>query len=86
LGQERKSVTAAQVRAARSLLGWTVRQLAEAADVSPNTVTRAEKEGSRPGYSATTIRRTLEAAGVVFIEENGGGAGVRLAAPEHRER
>ena len=27
------------------------------------------------------VRRALEAAGVAFIEENGGGAGVRFAKP-----
>lgn len=72
-------VTSAQLRAARALLGWTVRDLAERADVHRNTVSRLESGetvGSRHALAA--IRAALEAAGVVFLEENGGGPGVRL--------
>ena len=71
-------VTSAQIRAARALLGWTVRDLADKAGVHRNTVTRAENETGGPGYAAAAIRATLEAAGVDFIPENGGGAGVRM--------
>lgn len=72
-------VTSAQFRAARALLNWTVRDLAERAGVHRNTVTRAETEATGPGYATVAIRQTLEAAGVEFIPENGGGPGVRLA-------
>ena len=71
-------VTSAQIRAARALLNWTVRDLAESAGVHRNTVTRAETEATGPGYAQDAIRHALEAAGVEFIPENGGGAGVRL--------
>lgn len=72
-------MTSAQVRAARGLLNWTVRDLAERAGIHRNTVTNIETGrfgGSADAISA--IRSALEAAGVEFIAENGGGAGVRL--------
>ncbi len=72
-------MTSAQVRAARGLLNWTVRDLAERSGVHRNTVTNIETEryaGSPAAIAA--IRSALEAAGVEFIPENGGGAGVRL--------
>ncbi|MCW2273319.1 helix-turn-helix domain-containing protein [Rhodoblastus acidophilus] len=71
-------VTSAQIRAARGLLNWTVRDLAERAGVHRNTVTRAETDATGPGHATSAICTTLEAAGVEFIPENGGGAGVRL--------
>jgi len=71
-------VTSAQLRAARSLLNWTVRDLAEKADVHRNTITRAETEATGQGHAVAQIVRTLESAGVIFVEENGEGPGVRL--------
>ncbi|NKX43604.1 helix-turn-helix domain-containing protein [Roseicyclus persicicus] len=71
-------VTSAQIRAARALLNWSVRDLAEHAGVHRNTVTRAETEATGPGYAHATIERALVEAGVEFIPENGGGPGVRL--------
>jgi len=72
-------VTSAQLRAARGLLAWSVRDLAEAAGVHRNTVTNIET-GKFAGDPATLdkLRAALEAAGVAFIAENGGGPGVRL--------
>jgi hypothetical protein len=32
-----------------------------------------------------SVRRALEAAGIEFIEENGGGPGVRLRKPGQKE-
>ena len=75
-------VTSAQIRAARGLLNWTVRDLAERSGVHRNTVTRIETETTGPGHSVAAIRAALEAAGVEFIAENGGGAGVRMAKPD----
>lgn len=72
-------MTSAQVRAARGLLDWTVRDLAERSGVHRNTITNFETgryAGSADAVAA--IRAALEAAGVEFIAENGGGAGVRL--------
>lgn len=72
-----------QIRAARALLGLSQPAVAEAAGLSTITVKRAEGSG-KPAASAEAmakIRAALETAGVVFIPENGGGAGVRLAKP-----
>ncbi|MGJ0509966.1 MAG: helix-turn-helix domain-containing protein [Methylocystis sp.] len=71
-------VTSAQIRAARGLLNWTVRDLAEKANVHRNTVTRAETDPSGTGHANAAIRQALEAAGVIFVDENGEGPGVRL--------
>ena len=74
----------AQSRMARSALGLGVRDLARSAGVSPDTVSRLERgEELRPSTIAA-IRSALEAAGVEFIPENGGGAGVRLRTPTPR--
>lgn len=69
---------ARQSRMARAALGLGVRDLAELAGVSPDTVARMERgEDLRPATVAK-IRAALEAAGVEFIPRNGGGPGVRL--------
>jgi transcriptional regulator with XRE-family HTH domain len=57
-----------------------VRELAEAAKVSADTVVRFERGETLRPRTVEAIRAALEAAGVEFIEENGGGAGVRLRA------
>lgn len=76
-------MTPAQARAARALLKLGVRDVAEMAKVTPNTVSRIEQDDQGPrGAQPVTIeaiRKVYEAAGVQFIPENGGGAGVRLA-------
>lgn len=71
-------VTSAQLRAARALLDWTVRDLAERAGVHRNTVTRIETGTTIEGHAATVLQKTLEDAGVIFLEANGSGPGVRL--------
>lgn len=71
-------VTSAQIRAARGLLNWTVRDLAERSSVHRNTITRIETDTTGPGYSIDAIQRALEAAGVIFIDDNDEGPGVRL--------
>ena len=63
---------------ARAALGWGVRDLAAAAKVSVDTVARFERGETLRERTIEDIRRTLEAAGVEFIQENGGGPGVRL--------
>ena len=66
---------------ARAATGLGVRELAAAAGVSTDTIVRLERgEALRP-RTVEAIRRVLETAGVVFIEENGGGPGVRMAKP-----
>jgi len=71
-------VTSAQLRAARGLLNWTVRDLAERAGVHRNTITRAETDSNEHGHAVAQVVTTLEAAGVIFVAENGEGPGVRL--------
>ncbi|WP_442582531.1 helix-turn-helix domain-containing protein [Mesorhizobium sp. ASY16-5R] len=72
-------INSAQCRAGRALLNWSQQQLADAARVGVVTVRQFENGGSEPrNATLDVIRRALEAAGVEFIPENGGGAGVRL--------
>jgi predicted transcriptional regulator len=73
-------LTIEQLRAARGLLGWSQTKLAQRAGMSLPTVKRLEAGvGPRVSDDARSkIRRTLESAGVEFIEENGGGPGARL--------
>ena len=68
-----------QCRAARALLEWTQDRLAEASSVSKKTLADFEA-GKRTPYDRTLadIQRTLESAGLEFIPENGGGAGIRF--------
>lgn len=72
-------LTPAQCRMARAALEIGVRDLAKLAGVSAMTVTRFEN-GHSDGYPATLekIRAAFEGAGVIFVDENGEGAGVRL--------
>jgi DNA-binding XRE family transcriptional regulator len=72
-------VTSAQVKMARAALSWTVRDLAEATGLHRNTINNVEV-GRYAGDPATLrkIEKVLVAAGVDFIDENGGGPGVRL--------
>lgn len=80
-------ITPAQCRGARGLLGWNQQTLAERAGVGIMTVHQLEKEGSKPRRATVeVIRRALEAAGIRFIEENGGGAGVRLEKPQMKSK
>jgi hypothetical protein len=72
-------ITADQCRMARAALRLGVRELAASAQVAVNTITRLEKGDSLHARSVEAIRDALEAAGVEFIDENGGGPGVRLA-------
>jgi transcriptional regulator with XRE-family HTH domain len=74
-------VSIRQIKAARALLGWSQEQLASSADISIPTIKRLEAEdGPLGGRSETAmkIRMALETAGIEFIDENGGGPGVRL--------
>jgi transcriptional regulator with XRE-family HTH domain len=67
------------MRMARALLNWSLDQLAAAAGVHRNTISNFEtgKYAGDPGKLAA-IRRALESSGVIFVDENGEGAGVRL--------
>ncbi|HWK52902.1 MAG TPA: helix-turn-helix transcriptional regulator [Hyphomicrobiales bacterium] len=81
-------LTAAQLRAARALLGIDQRQLAELAGVSVPTIQRMEgSEGNVRGVIETLIKvvEALDRAGIELLADNapstGGGRGVRLKAP-----
>jgi hypothetical protein len=79
-----EKIAGAQMRAARALLRWTALDLATAAKVGVATIRRVEVmdgEISATAANQAALRRALEAAGVEFIDENGGGAGVRLRKP-----
>jgi hypothetical protein len=76
-----KMVTGAQIRAARALIGWSMTTLAHRSGISYPTIQRAGiPRLQAPNLAA--IQRTLEDAGVVFLEDHElreGGPGVRLA-------
>jgi hypothetical protein len=76
-----KSLTSAQIRAARALIRWRAEDLARASAVGVATIRRAESAETETSMTVANdfaVRRALEAAGVEFIDENGGGPGVRL--------
>ena len=77
-------VSIRQIKAARALLAWSQETLAAKADISVPTIKRLEaQDGPLGGRDETGARicSALQAAGVEFIAENGGGAGVRLRKP-----
>lgn len=78
--------TGNQIKAARALTDLNQAALAERAGVNVNTIRAMEGRGNGVLVSGldtvTKVQEALEAAGVVFIPENGGGAGVRLAKPK----
>jgi transcriptional regulator with XRE-family HTH domain len=76
-----KPLSSAQIRAARALIRWSAQELAEKTAVGVTTIRRAELTASETKLTRVNdqaIRRVLEAAGVEFIDQNGGGPGVRL--------
>jgi hypothetical protein len=80
----RPIITGAQIRAARALLRWSATDLVRQSGVSLATIHRAEVVDGKTAMTfanASAVRRALEAGGVEFIEENGGGPGARLKLP-----
>jgi predicted transcriptional regulator len=78
-----------QCRAARALLDWSQDQLSKKASVGIVTVRQLEAGTHEPRRATLdVIRRALVDAGVEFIDENGGGPGVRLrkAAKDKRRK
>jgi len=80
-------LTSEIIRAGRMLLRWDQKTLAEAAGVSHVTVRRVE---AKPGplvadrSTIAKLRAALESAGIVFVEDNGEGQGVRLKKAQWR--
>ncbi len=74
-------ITAEQIRGARAMLRWSAKRLAEEAGLSWPTIQRMEAATGVPGglsRNLELIQRTLETAGVIFIDGNDEGPGVRL--------
>jgi predicted transcriptional regulator len=74
-------ISVRQMKAARALLGWSQGDLAVASGISEPTIGRLEAEDGPVGGRAETgaaLLAALEKAGIEFIPENGGGAGVRM--------
>ncbi|WP_420005866.1 helix-turn-helix domain-containing protein [Arenibacterium sp. LLYu02] len=72
-------MTPSQCRAARALVAMSQDSLAKASGVAKRTIASFENEDRQP-YERTlsALQSTLEAAGVEFIPQNGGGVGVRM--------
>lgn len=80
---ERYHLSGRQIAAARTLVGMSQPELAEAASISVPTLRRMEAspgEASGLANNVAAVQAALVAAGVEFIKPNGGGAGVRLAS------
>ena len=80
-------ITPEQSRAARGLLDWNQQDLAREAGVGIVTVHQLEAGTSQPRRATLqVIKRAFEKAGVEFIDENGGGPGVRLRKRQRSKR
>ncbi|WP_339865082.1 helix-turn-helix transcriptional regulator [Paremcibacter congregatus] len=71
-------MTPIQCKMARVATGLTVRKLGEITGLAFSTINRYEKTGRANISTVNKMIEALEAAGVEFIPENGGGVGVRL--------
>ncbi len=73
-------ITSGQIKAARALIGWTARELAQRAEIGFSTLIRLESEEGVPSSNVRTleaIKKAFEDAGIEFIGEPNQGAGVR---------
>ena len=72
-------ITPSQCRAARGVLDWTQQELADAARIGVATIRLFEGEAAESRHATLAVlRRAFELAGIEFIDENGGGPGLRL--------
>jgi len=80
-------VTPEQCRAARALVGWSIRDLATKSGLHPNAISRFENDGNCHRSTLEALEQALVLAGVQFIPDGtpsmSGGAGVRLAEREN---
>jgi DNA-binding XRE family transcriptional regulator len=75
----KRMISVEQIRAARGLLGWSQTELGSRAGLSLPTVKRLETGTAGVSNDARgKVRAALESAGVIFVDPNGEGAGVRL--------
>jgi len=75
-------MTRLQLRMARTALGWGVRDLADKAGVSPNTVSRFENGAGARVDTVVHLQEVLERAGVIFVAaDEVAGPGVRVKQP-----
>ena len=78
-------VSGAQIRAARVMLGWTQKQLAEKSGIGFTTVQRAEQSVGAVLGTVTTVRKlqsALENGGIIFLDQEADvGPGLRLRTP-----
>ena len=82
-------LTGPQIRAGRALVRWRAQDLARESAVGIATIKRAELAAGETSMTVANdlaVRRALEAAGVEFIDENGGGPGLRLRKPPKPKR
>ena len=85
---EKKALTSAQIRAARALIRWSADDLAKESSLSVATIRRAELTETATSLTVANdlaIRNALQKAGIEFIDENGGGPGVRLQKRTRRD-
>jgi ribosome-binding protein aMBF1 (putative translation factor) len=83
-----RPLTNTQIRAGRALVGWSAAELAREAALGLATIRRAELAKGRTSLTTANdlaVRRALETAGVEFIDENGGGPGVRLRKRQEKK-
>ncbi|WP_334312022.1 helix-turn-helix domain-containing protein [Candidatus Phyllobacterium onerii] len=74
-----------QCRAARALLNWTQDELAQRVSIAAASIRAFEKGREMRGSNQKLLRMTFEKAGIEFLDENGKGAGARLAKPSSWE-
>lgn len=87
LCESSEMISSAQCRAARGLLDWSQQELADKARVGVVTVRQLEAGTHQPRRATLeVVRRCLEFGGVEFIDENGGGAGVRFREAKARKQ
>lgn len=73
-------ITPSQIRMAKAALGLSNPELSKLTGLNRNTINAAEKSGGSPSRSTRLqLRQFFETQGVIFVEENGGPAGIRFA-------
>lgn len=75
-----KSPTSAQLAGARAAVGLSVAALAERSGLGINTIRRAEASGAEvlTAVNAARLVQTFEELGVIFLEADSYGPGLRI--------